>query len=134
VKWLRLLLYLIPALLLGYWLLQRRRRTPLLPDPTLEALAALRRRGADLSRPTTVTFLLSFDSLVAAETAARDLPPSWATRITELADQHRWACKAATTMLPARDELSARAQELEAIAMHHGGEYEGWEVEGSTAR
>jgi hypothetical protein len=128
-NWVWFLLYLIPALLLAYWLLRRRHRPPPLPEGTVQALTALKKRGADLTKPTTVTYLLSFDTRVAAETAARDLPPTWATEIKELPDQHRWACKAATRMLPAPDELSTQAQELEAIAMRHGGEYEGWEAD-----
>jgi regulator of ribonuclease activity B len=128
-SWVVLLLYAIPALLLVYWLLRRRYRPAPLPDATAQALSALRRRGADLSKPTTVRYLLSFETREAAETAARDLPRTWAIEIKELPDQHRWACQTAIRMLPVPAELSTQAQELEAIAMRHGGEYEGWEAE-----
>jgi hypothetical protein len=123
-----LLLYVVPVILLAYWLLRRSQRAPQPPEATLQALAALRKRGVDLTKPTTITYLLSFDTRLAAENAAHALPPPWATEINELPGQHRWACKAVTRMLPAPNELSAQAQELEAVAMRHGGEYEGWEA------
>jgi hypothetical protein len=125
-----LLLYLVPILLLGYWLLRRGRRPPPLPDAAARVLAVLKRRGADLTKPTTVTTLLTFESRVAAEAAARDIPPTWATEIQEIPAQHRWVLKAARRMVPVPAELSTQAQELEATAMRHGGEYEGLEADG----
>jgi len=122
-----LVLYLIPVLLFGYWLLKRGQRPPPL-DATGQALAALKKRGADLTKPTTVTYLLTFDSREAAESAARDMPAAWAGQIEEVPGQHRWAFKAARKMVPAPADLSTQAQELEAIAMRHGGEYEGWDA------
>jgi hypothetical protein len=113
---------------LGYWLLRRRQRPTPLPDATAKALETLKQRGADLSKPATVIYRLSFATREAAEAAGRELSPSWATEIKELPG-HRWACKATTRMIPAPTELSTQAQELEALAMRHGGEYESWEVE-----
>lgn len=127
-NWILLLLYLVPALLLGYWLLRRRHRTLPLPDATAQALAALNKRGADLTQPATVTFRLSFATRPAAEAAARGLSPSWTTEIKELPGD-RWACKATTRMIPSPVELSQQAQELEALAMRNGGEYEDWEMD-----
>lgn len=120
-------LYLVPVLLFGYWLLRRGQRPPPL-DATAQALAALKKRGADLTKPTTVTYLLTFDSREAAETAARDVPNAWATEIEEVPGQQRWVFKAARRMVPAPANLSTQAQELEAIALRHGGEYEGLEA------
>jgi hypothetical protein len=126
-SWITVLLYLIPVALFGYWLVQRGRRTPTLPPATARILASLAKRGTDPSKPTTVSFLLSFDNRAAAERAARDLPSTWATVISQLPDQDRWGCRAAATMLPAPADIAAHAQELEAFALRHGGEYEGWE-------
>jgi hypothetical protein len=128
-SWLVLLLYAVPALLLVYWLLRRRYRPAPLPDATAQALSALRSRGADLGKPATISYLLSFETRAAAESAARDLPSAWVTEIKEFPDQHRWGCQVAIRMIPVAAELSTQAQELEAIAMRHGGEYEGWEAD-----
>jgi hypothetical protein len=124
-----LLVYLVPVLLLGYWLVRRRVQPRAAIDATASALAALKKRGADLTRPVTVRFVLSFETRAAAEAAVREIPAEWTTQIQELPEPPRWRCSITTKMVPAHAELSARAQELEATAMRHGGEYVGWEAD-----
>jgi hypothetical protein len=124
-----LLVYLVPVLLLGYWLVKRRVQPRGDTDATANALAALRKRGADLTRPATVRFVLSFETRAAAEAAAREIPPEWTIQILELPEPPRWRCQVTTKMIPSQADLSARSQELEATAMRHGGEYEGWEAD-----
>jgi hypothetical protein len=124
-----LLVYLVPVLLLGYWLVRRRVEPRAATDATATALAALKKRGADLAKPATVRFVLSFETRAAAEAAAREVPSEWTTQIQELPEPPRWRCRVTTKMIPVHAELSARAQELEATAMRHGGEYEGWEAD-----
>jgi hypothetical protein len=124
-----LLVYLVPVLLLGYWLVRRRVQPPQDADATAAALAALKKRGADLTSPATVRFVLAFETRAAAEAAAREIPPEWTTQILERPEPPRWSCRVTTKMIPSHADLSARAQELEATAMRHGGEYEGWEAD-----
>jgi Regulator of ribonuclease activity B len=124
-----LLIYLVPVLLLGYWLVRRGVQPRAAADATASALAALKKRGADLAKPASVRFVLSFETRAAAEAAAREIPTEWTTQILEMPEPPRWRCRVTTKMIPVHAELSARAQELEATAMRHGGEYEGWEAD-----
>jgi len=121
-----LLIYFVPVLLLGYWLFTRLVQPAKGTDATATALAALRKRGADLTRATTIQSVLSFETRAAAEAAAREIPSAWSTQIQELPEAPRWRCTVTTKMVPVYADLSALAQELEATAMRHGGEYEGW--------
>jgi hypothetical protein len=106
---------------------------PRAPIGSLEAdrqtLRALRDAGADLTKATEVNFYLYFPSQAAADSAAAQATtPELPTQVKRAADGSAWLCLVSGEMVPTEEAIHAASTRLQAVAVAHGGEYDGWEA------
>jgi hypothetical protein len=136
---LRILLWAVSTLVfLGVLSALRRRKESAIaptraPIGSLEAdrqtLNALRKAGADLTRPTEVNFYLYFPTrAAAANAAAQAKTPELPARVEPAADGKAWLCFVSGTMVPTELAIRAASTRLQAVATALGGEYDGWEA------
>jgi hypothetical protein len=94
-----------------------------------QTLNALRKAGADLTRPTEVNFYLYFPTqAAAADAAAQAQTPELPARVMPGPDGKAWLCFVSGTMVPTELAIRAASTRLQAVATSLGGEYDGWEA------
>jgi hypothetical protein len=98
-------------------------------DGDLATLRQLREHGADLTKPTEVSFYLYFASRETAEKAAASAAtPELSARVQESATGDGWLVLLEGTMVPTESAIRAASTRLGALASSLGGEYDGWEA------
>lgn len=96
-----------------------------------ETLDAMKAHGADLSKPTEISFYLYFPAEDDAESAAAELRRSGyeAEVRPPLPNFDEWLCYATREMLPSPEGIDNVRSELESLADKFGGDFDGWEAE-----
>lgn len=134
-----LILVVLALVIVGVGVWERRARTTADPgsapaptgslDADRQTLEALRRAGADLTKPTHVLFYLYFDSREDAERAlASATTPELAGKVEPAATGESWLLLLEGTMVPTETAINATSVRLEALASSLDGEYDGWEA------
>ena len=103
------------------------------PIGSLEAdrqtLNALQKAGADLTKPTEVSFYLYFPTqAAAADAAARAQTQELPARVVPGTESKAWLCLVSGMMVPTELAIRAASTRLQAVATSLGGEYDGWEA------
>ena len=92
-------------------------------------LASLKRDGLDLTRAAEVGCFLELAELDEARAAARELRcAGWATEVHVARDGMGWILVAERVMVPSWSNVSAMGSTMNAVALRHGGAYDGWGV------
>jgi len=92
-------------------------------------LDALRKAGADLTKPTHVLFYLYLPTETAANQAAEMARSTVLTStVRKAATGSQWLCLLEGTMIPSLPDIHAQSQRLAAIVAGLAGEYDGWEA------
>jgi hypothetical protein len=102
------------------------------PNPLdRETLDAMKAHGADLTKPTEISFYLYFPAEDDAENAAAALRRSGYTAEVRppLPDFDEWLCYATREMVPSATGIDHARSELESLANRFGGDFDGWEAE-----
>lgn len=89
-------------------------------------LAQLQHAGADLSKPTHVIHHVYFASAEGAEAARRRLRDPY-TGSVEPSEQ-QFLLSVEHHVVPSLANIGAAREELEKLAVDHGGDYDGWEA------
>lgn len=98
-------------------------------DGDRRTLEALRDAGADLTRPTEVSFYLYLPTEQAARRAAEQgATPELRGTVRVGADGTAWLCLLTGEMVPTEASIRAASTRLELLASSLGGEYDGWEA------
>jgi hypothetical protein len=127
---------IVGIVVVGLWTAIRtsgRTSTEAAGSPTAQVLAAMRREGVDLTKPTSVAFFLYFPEEADARRAAGELPPSGSS--TPVAVERpegptmEWRVRFTAVMVPTEANLDAMAARLAPVANRHGGVYDGWEAD-----
>ena len=94
-----------------------------------QVLAQLSEAGADLSKPTELNFYLYFKDRPSADSAAAHAGagPLVAT-VRRAGDDSSWLCLVSGQMVPSEAAIHSHVVRLLALAVAHGGEYDGWEA------
>lgn len=94
-------------------------------------LRQLREAGADLSKPTTVTFYAYFpDSASAARTSTAFGMPGYAFAVMPPDSANaRWTLRFTTQLAPTLDTVRAIGRRISQAAIVERGSYDGWEAE-----
>jgi hypothetical protein len=101
------------------------------PNPLdRETLDAMKANGADLSKPTEISFYLYFPSEDDAGKAAAELRRlGYAAQVRPpLPDFDEWLCYATRRMVPSAQEIDDARSELESLASRFSGDFDGWEA------
>lgn len=101
------------------------------PNPLdRETLDAMKKHGADLSKPTEISFYLYFPAEDDAENAAAELRRSGygAEVRPPLPNFDEWLCYASREMVPTPKGIDDARSELESLADRFGGDFDGWEA------
>jgi regulator of RNase E activity RraB len=98
--------------------------------PDDEVLADLQRHGSDLSAEHTLEYYLYFQNSTAASEARAALEASGfkISRSGEAGRLNTFLVVAAISLVPERQHVIALSDQLEALALKFGGEYDGWEA------
>jgi hypothetical protein len=108
-----------------------RRRAPRTPaDADRQALAQLRKLGADLTKPRHVIHFLYFEDEEAARRAARAVEEAgYFAKIVSPDDRFReWRVHADSTRVLSETTVDGFRAWFDRVARDHGGEYDGWEA------
>lgn len=84
--------------------------------------------GSDVTRPHDIDFHLLFPTRIAAGAAAAELTAQGyaVVAIAERHGPHHWELHATRRMVPTLEAMTASTRSLEALAVRHDGNYEGW--------
>ena len=95
-----------------------------------ETLDAMKANGADLSKPTEISFFLYFPSEHGAAKAAAELRRSgYSAEVRPpLPDFDEWLCYATRRMVPSAEGIEDVRAELESLAGRFSGDFDGWEA------
>jgi regulator of ribonuclease activity B len=95
-----------------------------------ETLDAMKAQGADLSKPTEMSFYLYFPAEDDAENAAAELRRSgYAAEVRPpLPDFDEWLCYVTREMVPSATGIDDARSKLESVANRFGGDFDGWEA------
>lgn len=92
-------------------------------------LASLKRDGLDFERGAEVGCFLELPELGGARAAARDLRcGGWATEVHVAGDGLAWVLLAERHMVLSWVNVAAMGATMNAVALRHGGAYDGWGV------
>jgi len=98
--------------------------------PDDEVLADLQRHGSDLSAEHTLEHYLYFQDAASASEACAELEADGfkISRSGEAGKPNSFLVLAAISLVPERQHVIALSDQLEALALKFGGEYDGWEA------
>jgi regulator of RNase E activity RraB len=98
--------------------------------PDDEVLADLQRHGSDLSAEHTLEHYLYFQNATAASEACAELEAGGfrISRSGETDKPNSFLVLATISLVPKRQNVIALSDQLEALALKFGGEYDGWEA------
>lgn len=99
-------------------------------EADVQTLSAMKQAGADLTKPTEVTYFLYFPTRERAEQAAGSANTGpLAANVRPAATGNTWLCEVRGVMVPSESAIHAASTRLAALATSLGGEYDGWEAE-----
>lgn len=98
--------------------------------PDVQVLENMRKHGSDLSKPHPLDFYLYFPEEQGARTAAAALQLAQyeILRVEPGESGRNWLVLAQKVMVPARERVISTTNQLEKLAVDHGGEFDGWEA------
>jgi hypothetical protein len=115
------------AILIGVALYAWRPATAEDLSPDGQVIEQLRRADSDLSRPHSIEFFLYFPTRDAAVAAGEELDTrAFTVKIDTAAQGPDWLLLLTRSMLPIEADLVTLRTEFDALALRHGGEYDGW--------